>query len=330
MIQIIKQPLELTLDSDNGIIELSTNTIGRVDINTNNSLLNQITVAKYNNTNAIINLKSLYRNTIISTTDIAKECHRVNNLFTITGNIKQAGDVPSEVSLQPINILYSYKTIERLPSTNGTIHFLGISDSLLCSSNCKLTIPFLISKDQTISVRVYDQKRNLVKLSLLEQLTTGYYIYNIDLELNYTVESITVEIVGEETITKTIRVLKNKVNTPINFRFRNQFGAIINAQLFANLDIEEELKSKVYSDQDGIQFTSEIESNSIVTIDTGYLLQSELFLIRQLVNSTLVELEINGEYIPVVSTTKKIKVYRDREYITANKLTFTYSNYETN
>ena len=330
MIQIIKQPLELTLDSDNGIIELSTDTIGRVDINTNNSLLNQITVAKYNNTNAIINLKSLYRNTIISTTDIAKEFHRVNNLFTITGNIKQAGDVPSEVSLQPINILYSYKTIERLPSTNGTIHFLGISESLLCSSNCKLTIPFLISKDQTISVRVYDQKRNLVKLSLLEQLTTGYYIYNIDLELNYTVESITIEIVGEETINKAIRVLKNKVNTPINFRFRNQFGAIINAQLFANLDIEEELKSKVYSDQDGIQFTSEIESNSIVTIDTGYLLQSELFLIRQLVNSTLVELEINGEYIPVVSTTKKIKVYRDREYITANKLTFTYSNYETN
>ncbi|MGL4582174.1 MAG: hypothetical protein ACRCVU_04230, partial [Flavobacterium sp.] len=68
----------------------------------------------------------------------------------------------------------------------------------------------------------------------------------------------------------------------------------------------------------------------LITIDTGYLLQSELFLIRQLVNSTLVELEINGEYIPVVSTTKKIKVYRDREYIITNKLTFTFSNYEAN
>ncbi|MGL5276430.1 hypothetical protein [Myroides sp.] len=329
MIQIIKQPLELSLDSDNSIIEISTDSIGRIDINTNNALLNQVTVAKYNSTNAIINLKSLYRNTIVSTTEVTNESHKVNNLFTITGDIKQAGDVPSEVSLQPINILYSYKTIERLPSTNGTIHFLGISDSLLCSSNCKLSIPFFSYKSQNISIRVSDQKNNLIKLSLLGSLS-GYYVYDLDLALDYNVESITIEIIGEETITKAIRVLKNKVNTPINFRFRNQFGAIINAQLFSNIDIEEELKSKVYSDQDGIQFTSEIESNSIVTIDTGYLLQSELFLIRQLVNSTLVELEINGEYIPVVSTTKKIKVYRDREYITANKLTFTYSNYETN
>lgn len=330
MIQIIKQPIELCLDSDNSIIELSSDTAGRIDINTNNALLNQVTVAKYNSTNAIINLKSLYRNTIVSTTEVTNESHKVNNLFTITGDIKQVGELSSEVSMQPIQILYSYKTIERLPMNNGILHFLGISDSLLCSSKCKLSIPFFSSKSQNISIRVSDQKNNLIKFSLLGSLSTGYYVYDLDFALDYNVESIIVEIIGEETITKTIRVLKNKVNTPINFRFRNQFGAIINAQLFANLDIEEELKSKVYSDQDGRQFTSEIESNSIVTIDTGYLLQSELFLIRQLVNSTLVELEINGEYIPVVSTTKKIKVYRDREYITANKLTFTYSNYETN
>lgn len=330
MIQIIKQPIELSLDSDNSIIELSSDSTGRIDINTNNALLNQVTVAKYNTTNAIINLKSLYRNTEITTTEITNESHKVNNLFTITGNIKQVGELPSEVSIQPIQILYSYKTIERLPTNNDILHFLGISDSLLCSSKCKLSIPFFSSKSQNISVRVSDQKNNLIKFSLLGTLSTGYYVYDLDLALDYIVESITVEVIGIETITKTVRVLKNKVNTPINFRFRNQFGAIINAQLFSNIDIEEELKSKVYNDQDGRQFTFEIESNSIVTIDTGYLLQSELFLIRQIVNSTLVELEINGEYIPVVSTTKKIKVYRDREYITANKLTFTFSNYEAN
>ncbi|MGL4584548.1 MAG: hypothetical protein ACRCVU_16400, partial [Flavobacterium sp.] len=110
MIQIIKQPLELCLDSDNSIIELSSDTTGRIDINTNNLLLNQVTVAKYNSTNAIINLKSLYRNTIVSTTEVTNESHKVNNLFTITGDIKQVGELPSEVSIQPIQILYSYKT----------------------------------------------------------------------------------------------------------------------------------------------------------------------------------------------------------------------------
>ncbi len=330
MIKIIQQPKGISLDSDNTTIELYSDSIDKIDIDTNNTLLNQITVAKYNNTNAIINLKNLFRNTIISTTIITQECQKVNNLFNITGSIKQVGKSPSEVVLQPIDILYSYKTIEQLPTTKNSIDFIGISENLLCSSNCKLTIPFFLSMEQNITVRIYDQKRNLIKLSLLDLLTTGYYVYNIDTTLNYSVESVTVEIIGKETISKSIRVLKNKVNQPINFRFMNQFGALINAQLFSNMEIEEELKSKVYRDQDGRQFTSEVESNSLINIDTGYLLQSELFLIRQLLNSTQIELEINGKYIPVVSSTKKTKVYRDREYITSNKITFTYSNYEAN
>lgn len=327
MISIISQPTELVLDSDNSIIELLSDKKDKIDIKTNNSLLNQITVAKYNATNAIINLKSLYLNTDISTTELSREAKKINNILTITGNITQG---ENEVILKPIQILYSTKTIERLPTNNRTIHFLGISESLLCSRDCRVTIPFLVTKSQAISIKVYDQKNNLIRLNLLGELSTGYYTYDINLALEYAVEALTVEIIGEETIHKVIRVLKNKVNQLLNIRFKNQFGAYIYAQLFSNLDIEEELKPKTYRDQDGRQFTSEVESNSILTVDTGYLLQSEMFLIKQLMNSTLVELEINGEYIPVVSSTKKTKVYQDREFILSNKLTFTYSNYEAN
>lgn len=330
MISIISQPTELVLDSDNSIIELSSTKQDKITLKTNNNLLNQITVAKYNATNVIINLKSLYRNMDITTNEISREAKKINNILNITGSIAQASTEPSEVTIKPIQILYSTKSIERLPTTNSTIHFLGISESLLCSRDCRVTIPFLITKSQAITIRVYDQKNNLIKLSFLDLLTIGYYTYDINLALDYPVEALTVEIVGEETIRKVIRVLKNKVNQLLNIRFRNQFGAFIYAQLFSNLDIEEELKPKTYRDQDGRQFTSEVESNSILTVDTGYLLQSELFLIRQLVNSTEVELEINGEYIPVVSSTKKTKVYQDREFILSNKLTFTYTNYEAN
>lgn len=325
MILIEKQPGDLILDSDSNYIEIASTDPGKLTIETNNTLLNQITIAKYNATNAKINLKGVFRNSLITTTAINDKLAKVNNTYSIYGSIRSEDN---QAVIDPIDVIYSTKSIEAI--NQSPVSFLGISDTLLYSSYCTLSIPFFISEVQNVIIRIYDQKNNSVDFSLVGELQPGYYLYQKPLALEYEVESLIFEVEAKTTIKKSVRIIKNNKNKPLNIRFKNQFGATIYCQLFANVQVEEELSPQVYRDQNGRSFLTDIESKSTITLDTGYLLNSELFLIRQILNSLEVEIELQGKYIEVISSTKKVVVLKNREFLTTNKLTFTYNNYEAN
>jgi len=235
-------------------------------------------------------------------------------------------DVEFKISNQ-IEILYSSVSMQQVPK--APLSFLGGAASLVMSSTGIVSIPFLIQEKQAIQIRLVDQKNNLISLQFLDN-AQGYYLFEQSLQLEYPVEALTLEIIGKQTIVKQIRILKNKRFKPLNIRFKNQFGAILYTQLFASIKIEEELNYSTIRNQNGGLLTNEINSLSNLTVNTGYLLNSEFFVVSQICNSLQVEVEIEGTYIQVVPTQKKFSKFESNKWVMGTQLTFQYLNYEAN
>ncbi len=327
MITIKEQPTGMVLDSDfiqydvtidnpNHYIEFSSSEL-------------TLTLPKYEGNNASLRINNLFRNKPILTTQVTDHIKKINNIFTFRPSFteKNKEDFIDQKVANQILILYSSSSMQQLPRL--PISFLGGADSLVMSSEGIVSIPFLVQEKQTLQVRLVDQKNNLISLQFIDQ-AQGYYVFEKELKLDYPVESLTLEVIGKQTITKQIRVLKNKRFKPLNIRFKNQFGAILYTQLFASIKMEEELNYSTIRNQNGRLLTNEINSISNLTVNTGYLLNAEFFIVSQICNSLQVEIEIEGTYIQVVPTQKKFPKFESNKWVTATQLTFQYVNYEAN
>ncbi|MDM1502250.1 hypothetical protein HX071_08535 [Myroides marinus] len=330
MITINKQPTGIVLDSDISTFEVySNNTNCFIKLSSNIITLDRLNVPRYNANNAIVDIRFAIKNKHIVTTHLTNNVAIVNNLFDITGAFNEVnGDnIIHSKTFTPFKIMYSDKSIETI---RNQLYFAGSPITLSMSSNATLSVPFFNNIKGNIAISLTDNKDHLYHFELLENLDPGYYVFYKDLSLPYSTEALKLKVKGNSEIIKPIRILKNKLNKPVNVRYRNQFGATLYCQLFADLELEEELKTKVYKDQNGSMYTAEIDSSSIISITTGYLLQSELFLITQILNSLLVEIEINGVYRSVIADTKKVTIYKNNQFMQSNKLTFKLNNYEAN
>ncbi|WP_353158475.1 hypothetical protein [Myroides odoratus] len=327
MITINNQPSGMILDSDFIQYDVEVDNANH-SIEFYSSEL-RLLLPKYELNKASIRLNNLYRNKQIGTIQVTEYIKKIDNIFKYRPSFSEKNKeeiIDFKVASQ-IEIIYSSLSMQHVPI--APLSFLGISDSLIIASNGTLSVPFLIQEKQSIQVRVIDQKNNLIALQFLDN-AQGYYVFEKQLQLDYPVEALTLEVIGKQTIQKQIRVLKNKRFKPLNIRFKNQFGAILHTQLFASMKIEEELNYATIRDQNGRLLTNEINSSSNLTLNTGYLLNSEVFVISQILNSLQVDIEINGSYTQVVPTQKKFPKWESNKWVTATQLTFQYINYEAN
>ncbi|WP_158962330.1 hypothetical protein [Myroides fluvii] len=327
MITINNQPSGMVLDSDFIQYDVEVDNANH-SIEFYSSEL-RLLLPKYELNKASIRINNLYRNKQIGTIQITEYIKKINNIFRHQASISEKNK-EEYIDLKLTNlieVIYSTMSMQQIPV--APISFLGISDALIIASHGILSVPFLIQEKQSIQVRVIDQKNNLIALQFLDN-AQGYYLFEKQLQLDYPVEALTLEVIGKQTIQKQIRVLKNKRFKPLNIRFKNQFGAILHTQLFASMKMEEELNYATIRDQNGRLLTNEINSSSNLTVNTGYLLNSEIFVISQILNSLQVEIEINGSYTQVVPTQKKVPKWESNKWVTATQLTFQYINYEAN
>lgn len=275
-------------------------------------------------------LTGFIKNKLITTTAINPAVSRINNLFKTniflfehTGIIGISGK-----TLNPFFIMYSNNNLETLPHSD--LEFLGIAESLIINANGTLTVPFFSNINQTLSISLIDQDNNNIYSGSLNA-SKAYYLFKQKLALNYNVESLSMTIQSaNRVITKKIRVLKNTSYSNINIRFVNQFGALIYTQFFASLEEKNDFENTVYQDQNSRLYNAEINTKATLTVNTGYLFSDEKFIIEQILNSTKVEIEYKGKYIPIVSSTKSFKPFLSKEFLNTSTLTFIFDKYAVN
>lgn len=327
MITIKEQPTGMVLDSDFLQYDVEINNANHA-IEFYSSEL-KLTLPKYAVNQASLRINNLFRNKPITATQATEYIKKIDNIFKFTPSFteKNKEEIIDFKLAYPVEILYSTASMQQVPKV--PLSFLGGADSLVMSSNGIVSVPFLVQEKQSIQIRLVDQKNNLIGLQFLEN-AQGYYVFEQALQLDYPVEALTLEIIGKQTIVKQIRILKNKRFKPLNIRFQNQFGAILHTQLFASVKMEEELNYSTIRNQHGQLLTNEITSLSNLTVNTGYLLNAEFFIVSQICNSLQVEVEIEGTYILVVPTQKKFPKFESNKWVTVTQLTFQYVNYEAN
>lgn len=334
MITVIKQPKtdSIVLDSDRTMIHVSTE---------NEDTLLQYLIGfpkpdvfnmpKFDSKSAKFDIQNYFRNKVPTQSLLQfyiPSLYLVKNIYEVNSYILEYRNktVISNITLNDFRVMYSNKSIEKLSPDD--FYFLGIPDSLVISSNCTVSIPFFV-KSRSLQISIIDQNYNTI-YSLNTPLLNGYHVIQKSLKLNYDVEHLIVSIKdSNREIIKRIRVLKNTLFDPTNLRFRNQFGAIIYCQLFGEISETPYYKNNIYVNQNGLQYNAEIENESQITINTGYLAKDEKFIVEQILLSLEVEIEYQGKYIQVIPVTKSIKNFVSNEWIYTNQLTFKFNKYES-
>lgn len=334
MITGINQPKEdsIRLDSDNIRIDATTdNDDTLLSFHITSGIPSLFNMPKYNDFKAVINLKGLIRNRKPTQHLVlfSPSLYKVENIFTINSYITEHLDKTSidNMILGSFKIMYSSLSIEKL--RDAKFYFLGIPDSLVISNKTTLSIPFF-TKSNSLFYRIQDQNGNVINSGVTPNIE-GYYLFQNVLDLDYDVESLIVSLRDDTTeIHKKIRVLKNTLHSPINVRFINQFGALIYAQLFGELSENPAYKNSIYTNHNGLLYNAEVEVESQITLNTGYLFKDEKFLVEQILTSLNVEVEYQGKYVSVVPSTKSIKNYVSNQWVYSNLLTFKFNKYEAN
>ena len=334
MITVIKQPNtnSIVLDSDKTMIHVRTDnedTLLQLNIGFPEPTI--LNMPKYNKQAAKFEFQNYFRNKIpsqILVNFLTPSLYQVQNLYDVYSYVVEHKNKTSisNITLNDFRIMYSTKNIEKL--SFESFYFLGIPNSMVISSNAVLSIPFFV-ENKTLQILIHDQNYNKI-YSLDTPSLDGYYVIQKFLKLNYDVEFLIVTIKDStREITKRIRVLKNTLFKPTNIRFRNQFGAIIYCQMFGELSETPSYKNNIYSNQNGLLYNAEVENESQITINTGYLLNDEKFIVEQILLSLDVEIEYEETYIKVVPGTKSIKNFVSNQWIQSNQLTFKFNKYET-
>ena len=126
-------------------------------------------------------------------------------------------------------------------------------------------------------------------------------------------------------IEKKIKVVRNSIYSPKKIRFYNRFGMPILIELFGKLITKDEQTYYQYQSSMGIYTVEEIQSDTQVSIDTGYLLNNEREIISQIASSNKIQIEIEGKFIPCIVTIKNVPQINENEFVNSLQLTFEFN-----
>lgn len=331
MVTITKQPSANSIILDSDLLEVRART------DEPNTLLEfQVTVKgevhrfyapKYDDYHAVFQLQNYFRNYVVSeSVQALSSIYKLDNLFNISARFYEHRfqEGVSFKELNPFKILFSTQNLEH--PRNEDLYFLGIAESLQCSLNPMLSIPFFV-KNNSVLITIVDQD-NVLLHSESSTVLDGYCIFRKKVVLKPGSEYIVVKIsTATKSIFKYIRVVKNSLFKPLEVRFVNQFGATIYSELFGGMEIKDSFKYENYKNRKGVITTADVEVEGAISVDTGYLLQEELFLIDQLLTSLKVEIKIKDKWVLATATTKNITIMVSNEWLTSNELTFKYNRY---
>lgn len=277
------------------------------------------------------NLYNSYYEKIFNSTfsnGLTEQTHLTKKISIVIKEKELATDYVSQsIGLPDFYFMYNAKPIQFNDTTK--VQFLGISPSVMqISSTGKIAIPFFVDATAEDVTVVLKNNFNTTLITNIQPNVTGKKIFlyhfnlaGITLALNtiYFELSITV---GSTTITKNIRLLVYPDYTVKEIAFANNFGFYQYAYLDGALAIDNSLDIKSYVQADLTEKIYEINEEQSYAINSGSLVDSEKELLDDITNSFDSKIYFNGEWVDMISKTKKVSQFKDRQNNYSENLIF--------
>lgn len=340
MITVNAAPIEnsIILDGNDTIITLtSSNGVGyyfRAFIYINDVLFDTQSWSRSNSFQAEKNLKNLYsayftkvfeedfENGLVEQTHLKK---KVN--ITIEERLLADDSIVGTVLIPTYYIMHNIKPVA-FDDTSKLV-FLGLdANKMLLPINGKISIPFYANTTaETIVVTLKNNFNTTLNTITLDSATAKkVFIYSFDLGgltlINNTIYFTVSITVGSTTISKSYRLLELFDYPVKEIAFQNNFGYYIYSYFDGQMSIDNGLDIETYNQADGSEKVIEINEDFTYTINTGSLISSEKEIIRQIANAVNAKFYYNSEWLDLVTKTKRIREFQDRQNNYSENLVF--------
>lgn len=331
-------PDRFMLDANNTVISItSSNGNGfyfRANIYIDDQLFDVQSWSRQDEVTATKDLKKLYYayfETIFNpnfTNGLVQQMHLLKKVSIIINEHSIGDDSLIQTATIPdFYIMHNLKPV--LFDDRIKLQFLGINPEVLqISKKGKVSIPFLVyANNESLIVELQDNFGNTIDFASKSNFTDKrVYKYNFDfstIDLSHTTLYFKLKItVGTTEITKIFRLFTDPKFDIKEITFLNSFGYWCYAYFDGQLTIDNNLDVKTYEESTGLEIAYEINEKQTYTLNTGSLLSSEKEILNQVTTALDAKILLGSEYVTMVSTTKKINIYKDRNNLYSENLTF--------
>ncbi|CAM1357670.1 hypothetical protein [Tenacibaculum halocynthiae] len=320
MIQIVKQPKEgaFFLSENQLEVELKSN-LGsgyyfKVFITVNNKLFDIQGWSKYNDTDCKIDLKGMFSHLFLNkfpklTGDTFTECdHLKKEVFIVIKEYKREDDVlVNSVDLNSFFILKSETLIFFDDRIN--LQKMSILPRVLRLSKTKVVrLPIWINSGSIVMKVVTGT--NEIRNKVIHNLAKNIHEITIDLTNDIIINNevnVFIEDVNGNSFSQQFNLNAEHLYNSTLVLFRNNFGAYESIELFGSLKESNSYKRKTYSLTNNKLFLAKTNVDEILKINTGFMLPSELSILKAINESIELYVYHKNEFYPAVPVSKKSK-----------------------
>lgn len=320
MIQIVKQPKEgaFFLSENQLEIELKSS-LGseyyfKVFITVNGELFDVQGWSKYNDTDCKIDLKGMFSHLFLFkfpklSGDIFTEyTHLKKEVSIVIKEYKREDDVlMNSVDLNSFFVLKSEATL----FFDDRINLQKMSNlpGVLRLSKTKIVrLPIWVNTG-SISVKVVTGT-NEIRNKVIHNLSKNIFEISIDLINDAIINdqvNVTVEDANGNSFTQQYQFNTQHFYNSTQVLFRNNFGAFESIELFGPLKESNTYKRKTYSLPNNKMFLANTNVSNVLKINTGFMLPSEIPVLKVINESIELYVYYKNEFYPVIPVSKKSK-----------------------
>jgi|GEM_PF-4151314 len=225
-------------------------------------------------------------------------------------------------------LLYSVlPTSEKFP--RGFLSFIAVdADVLLVQPNTKIQLPVYANGiENTIICEAVTEDNVVLSAAYssgIEENST--LLLSLDVRAPDNINAYLFRVkYGSYIIQKKVRIIRNTLYRAKKIRFYNRYGMPVLVELFGKLITKDEQTHYRFQNSVGVYSTEEIQTNTQVSIDTGYLLNDERGIINQIASSNKIQIEIEDKFIPCIVTIKNVPQINEKEFVNSVQLTFEFN-----
>jgi len=327
------------LDANNTLIKVqSTNGAGhyfRAQISVNGTLFDTQGWSREDDYTAIKDLKKMYQayfetvflsdfeNLLQVQTHLVKEVAIVVKEYNI-----DSGAETSSLTLPAFFIMYNIKP--QLFDYTAPLKLLSESVVMTVPVNGKIAFPFYVGTTATtLSVNLATDDGTTLDSRGISIAKGGIvYLYQFDLApetLSYSVLSVvaTIQVNGGAAIRLRFRINRLPDFPVKELAFKNNFGFFQYAYPDGEMQTQSGLEVLTYTLEDDTEKVYEINEEATYTINTGSYKADEAGVLSMIALSPETYLKNGSAWLPVVTGTKKLTTFRDRQHQYSEALLFT-------
>lgn len=268
------------------------------------------------------NFESVFSSGVIERNDFLKNVSIVINEHNVSDD-----EVVQSFNLPPFFIMYNEYAVTF--NDDYKSQFLGVEQGIMrITPNGKISLPFMIKSDnESVAIELRDDLNAVIDIQNIPSFTgRKVFEYKYDLAQGflppnalYLILKITI---GETSLVKNIRLIRQPVFSVKELAFQNNFGFFLYAYIDGRLTVDSAVSVESYEEAEGSEKVFEISEKQNYTLNSGTLLVSEKNIISQIQKSKTIFIYSENAWLELLNANKKANLYTDRNNGYSENLAF--------